>query len=172
MTKTKTPTPPVVDPNRRILTTYAYHPGDATPDLVLPTAIVGHYVIAPPRGPIRGDFSALEHSIAEVGVQSPVRIHTDGVFAVLTDGNSRHRLATKLDIVDMPVQVIPDNLRRMPLPYGRPVLEPELKEWVQGHLWAHDEHEVFRRQVGTPGMLKNAFLKCSCSCGARWKEEA
>lgn len=175
MSKTKTVTDKTLTepsaPARRITTTYAYRPADATPDLILPTAVVGHYVL-PPHGPVRGDFSHIEHSLADVGVQSPVRIHTDGVFAVLTDGHTRYRLCSKLNIPSMPVQVVPDSMVRMPLTFGRPVLEPELKEWVDGHLWAHDGHEVIRHKIGERDQFQNSFIKCACSCGARWKENA
>jgi hypothetical protein len=160
---------------RRITATYAYHPADDVPDLVLPTEVIGHYVTTSSQIPLRGHFGALEHSLATNGVLQPLRIHTDGVSGVLTDGHHRYRIGAKLNITEMPLQVIPDNMRRMSARYGRPALEPHLAEWVIANLWSHDGHDPVRHKVGdrsTGGTFSNSYLRVVCSCGSTWKEEA
>lgn len=161
--------------SRRISTTFAYHPADDTADLIMPTSAVGNYVLQGARGPAaRGsNIINLRSSILADGVLSPVRINTDGVSGVLTDGHNRYRLAKELGIEEMPVQVVPDNLRRMSAKYGRPALEPILREWIVDNLWAHEGHDVSQHKIGarTGGISSNTYLKCVCSCGAAWKAE-
>lgn len=161
---------------RRITATYAYHPANQEPDLTLPTEVVAHYLCGVPPGPLRGNFGPLEFSLKTDGVLEPLKISTDGVWAVLTDGRQRLRLAQKLGITELPVQVVPDNMIRMPMEYGRAVLESELSDWVTDHLWAHADHEVIRHQVGarlsSGGIPASVYLRCTCSCGSFWKEEA
>lgn len=160
---------------RRITATYAYHPADIVADLTLPIDAVAHYATHRP-GPLRGNFAPLEFSIRNDGVQQPLRIATDGVWAVLIDGHHRLRIAQELGVKKLPVQVVPDNMRRMSYKYGRAALEPILAEWIPENLWAHTTHEVIRRIVGSRsaagGIPASTYLRCDCSCGANWKEEA
>jgi hypothetical protein len=159
---------------RRITATYAYHPAEMKADLTIPTDAVAHYATHRP-GPLRGDFQPLEFSIRNDGVRQPLRIATDGVWGVLTDGHHRLRIARQLGVKKLPVQVVPDNMRRMSYKYGRAALEPFLAEWIPEHLWVHTTHEVIRRRVGSPspagGIVSSTYLRCDCSCGANWKEE-
>lgn len=159
-----------------ITSTYAYHPATEEPDLVVPTEVVAHYWTQRP-GPLRGDFAPLEFALKTEGVQKPLRIATDGQWAVLIDGHSRLRIARKLGIIELPIQVVPDNLRRMPMKYGRAALEPVVAEWVSANIRVHVDHEVLRRRVGakmSSGGIPDTslYLRCECSCGSKWKEEA
>ena len=160
---------------RRITATYAYHPGEVVADLTVPTDVVAHYATHRP-GPLRGNFQALEFSITNDGIQVPLRIATDGVWGVLIDGHHRLRIAQQSGVKKLPIQVVPDNMRRMSYKYGRAALEAHLTEWVPEHLWAHDTHEVTRRIVGNRssagGIPASMYVRCDCCCGANWKEEA
>jgi hypothetical protein len=98
-----------------------------------------------------------------------VLIYTDGIFAKLGDGHHRLKIASEHGIATIPVQVIPDSMRRAT---QRVVLEPELEAWVIDNLWIHETHDVVRRIIGSRqgGVLSNAYSRCDCSCGANWKE--
>jgi hypothetical protein len=154
---------------RRITTTYAYHPASDEPDLELPTSVVGYYLVSPGMVGRRPIAAALQSSISAQGVLSPVKIYTDGVFAKLGDGHHRLKIASSQGIPTMPVQVIPDAMKRS---LNRVALEPELAAWIEGNLWIHETHEVSRRLVGQrkTGLMGNAYTMCECSCGAQWKE--
>lgn len=154
---------------RRITTTYAYHPANDEADLELPTSVVSYYQVSPGMIARRPIAATLQSSIKESGVLSPVKIYTDGVFAKLGDGHHRLKIASSQGVPTMPVQVIPDSMRRAP---NRVALEPELAAWIAGNLWIHETHEVSRRLVGQrkTGLMGNAFTACTCSCGATWKE--
>lgn len=159
---------------RQIMTTYAYHPANNEADLFLPTDIVGRYVTGP-RVPLRGNFDALRQSMSLDGVLEPLRIRTNGIFGILADGHSRHRLAIQMGIEELPIQVIPDSLRRVSAQYGHPVLDETLAAWVAENLWRHLDHEVTRHRIGKQtgmAITPNIYLKCVCSCGATWKEGA
>jgi hypothetical protein len=154
---------------RQITVTYAYHPAGLTPDLELPTAVVARYQVTPSLVMRKPVSPTLSNSVTTSGFLTPVRIYTDGVFGVLGDGHHRLKIATIQGIPTMPVQVIPDILRRA---QHRIALEPELANWVEGNLWIHETHQVTRRGVGQrkPGHFGNAYTRCDCSCGANWKE--
>jgi ParB-like nuclease domain len=156
-----------------IVRVYGYHPPDeVTPDLWLPTEVAAHYHVAnmDHRRPID---PPLEADIREKGILFPLTIYTNGQHALIGDGNHRVRIAIKLGLEKVPVQVLPDNLRRKASRCGHPVLEPVLNAWVQEHLWPHHDHEVFRRVIGgkaAGGIEPNRFANCRCSCNARWRE--
>lgn len=157
---------------RTIKTTYAYHPGDRKADLKLPTEVVAKYRSVPdPRARLD---PGLEADIEANGVLEPLTIKTNGQLAVLVDGHSRVRAAQRLGIKKLPVQVLPDNFRRMRHNGGFPPLDSALASWVESNLWAHEGHDVVRHVIGGgPGSIKaNKYAKCVCSCGAHWKEEA
>lgn len=155
---------------RRITTTHAYHPASQELDLELPVGVVQHYQVALPlipQGPVSPDLDA---SIRASGVLTPVHIYTDGVFAVLKDGHHRLQSAILQGLATIPVQVIPDSMKRET---NQVALEPELAAWVETNLWAHEDHDVDRRVIGQRqgGTLGNSYMICVCSCGAGWKEE-
>lgn len=158
---------------RTIITTYAYHPASEKADLKLTTEAVARYV-AMPEQPTRRIDPAVEADIVANGVQSPLLLKTNGAMGLLVDGHGRIAIARKLGIKKLPVQVVPDNFRRMRHHGGFPSLDQVTADWVRDNLWAHAGHEVVRHVVGGgPGSVKaNKFAKCTCSCGAHWKEEA
>src|ERR1700752_3636109 len=123
--------PPVVQsaPRRVVHKIYAYHPADTTPDLWLPTNIASHYHVAnmDHRRPID---PSLENDIAENGILLPISIYTNGLHALIGDGSHRVRIAMKLGLEKVPVQVLPDNMRRKASRCGHPVLESVLDAWV------------------------------------------
>ena len=164
--------PPVAVAPRQITETYAYHPADdSTPDLYLATDVVARYDVLPARW--LGDTSALEFSISSEGIQKPVRIYTNGIMGILGDGVKRLRIARKQGIESIPVQVLPDHMRRMISERGAAQVDPDLAIWVDAHLWQHADHDVSRKVVGggpSMGVAPNRYVRCVCSCGARWKE--
>jgi hypothetical protein len=158
---------------RIINSTYAYHPADdTTPDLTMPISAVAHYKVE--RAPhTRAIDPSLEFDISANGVLFPLRIHTNGLFGLLSDGNHRLRIAEKLGIKELPVQVLPDNLARKQSKVGFPTLEPVLKEYVEDWLWVHADHQLTRTiaVVGTSGgIMPNQYVKVKCECGAYWRE--
>src|SRR5882762_1724038 len=154
---------------RRITITYAYHPADDAADLELPTSVVNYYQVSQGMVGRRPVDPALVASIKADGVQDPVLIYTDGIFAKLGDGHHRVKIAVEHGVATIPVQVIPDSMKRAT---QRVVLEPELEAWVTENLWIHETHEVTRRIIGNlqGGTLSNSYTKCECSCNASWKE--
>lgn len=164
--------PPVTVAPRTITETYAYHPADdITPDLYLPTEVVARYDVNPTaHGP---HYFNLEQDIAANGIQKPVRIYTNGIMGILGDGTQRVRMAQKLGIESIPVQVLPDHLRRMLTQRGSAQVDPDLAIWIDAHLWQHADHDVSRKVVGggpSMGVTPNKYIRCTCSCGASWKE--
>ena len=157
---------------RKISTTYAYYPADDKADLKMSTEAVARYVAIPDQ-PNRPIDPAVEADVAARGVLSPLLLKTNGALAVLADGHGRVAIARKLGIKKLPVQVVPDNFRRMRHNGGYAPLDPALAEWVGANLWSHEGHDVVRHVVGGgPGSIKsNKYAKCRCSCGAHWKEE-
>ncbi len=154
-------------------TIFAYHPADDMPDLVLPTELVKKYQSAEIAHRPFIDPS-LEWDISTNGVLHPLKLYTNGQFALIGDGNHRVRIALKLGIEELPVQIIPDNFRRMRSRVGFPLLEAEAKTWVDKNLWPHTEHDVTKHAIGGgsgAGILANAFVKCVCDCGSYWKSE-
>lgn len=158
---------------RTISTTYAYHPATEKADLKLGTEAVARYVAMPDQ-PNRRIDPATEADIVANGILSPLLIKTNGAMGVLVDGHGRIAIARKLGIKKLPVQIVPDNFRRMRHHGGYPPLDQALADWVSGNLWSHEGHVVVRHIVGGgPGSVKaNKYAKCECSCGAYWKEEA
>jgi hypothetical protein len=162
---------------RTITATYAYHPSsDFKADLKVDTDIISKYEVGPlPHS--RAIDPNLEQDIKINGIKRPLKIYTNGLVATLGDGNQRIRIARKLGIKKVPVQIVPDNFRRSATRSlgGHPRLAPVLVEWVEKNLWAHEEHRVTRHVIGggVGGSIKaNRFARCKCSCGAYWKEEA
>jgi hypothetical protein len=164
--------PPVDVPPRQITETYAYHPADDTsPDLYLPTEVVARYDVSPTRH--RPHYFDLERDITDNGILKPVRIYTNGVMGILGDGTQRVRIAQRVGIESIPIQVLPDHLRRMLTQRGAAQLDPDLAIWVEANLWQHAEHEVSRKVVGggpSMGVTPNRYIRCTCSCNATWKE--
>lgn len=160
---------------KKIVSTYAYHPGDEQkPDIKVATSVIARYQIAPPAH-IRGVDQGLLQDISANGIQSPVKLYTNGLQAILADGNHRLRIAQKLGIKKIPVKIIPDNFRRMRHNFGYPSLDPVFADWCKDNLWAHEGHEITRHFIGggqSGGITGNRFYKCKCACGAYWKEEA
>lgn len=156
---------------RTIKTTYAYHPANDKADLKLATDVVARYAAMPT--PNRAN-PTVEADIAANGVLSPLLIRTNGTQGLLVDGHGRVAIAQKLGIKKLPVQVVPDNFRRTRHHGGFPSLDQVIADWVTDNLWAHEGHEVVRHLVGGgPGSIKaNKYAKCTCSCGAHWKEES
>jgi ParB-like nuclease domain len=163
----------------RIVSTYAYHPANNNPDLVIPTEAVEHYNYERP-GPLRGNFSPLRHSLATEGVLSPLVIATDGQWGTLRDGNHRLRLAKELGIVELPVQIVPDNMRRISMKFGRAVLENHVLSWIPENLWVHTTHEIIRRRVSVgrlgkweqPRLARAGRGQQKSGSGRRWTEPA
>lgn len=159
---------------KKIVSTYAYHPSDENkPDLKVATNIISRYTIAPPAHVKSVDPGLLE-DIKANGIVQPVKLYTNGLQAILVDGNHRIRIAQQLGIKRIPVKIIPDNFRRMRHNFGYPALDPTFAEWVTNNLWAHESHAVTRHHIGggnSGGIKGNRFFKCQCSCGASWKEE-
>jgi hypothetical protein len=157
-----------------ISATYAYHPADETPDLYVLTEVLKRYHVAhiahrPAIDP------PLEWDIKQRGVLKPLRLYTNGTFGILGDGNHRLRIALKLGIDKLPVQILPDNFKRMASQKGYPMLEPVVEAWVKENLWSHSDHTVTRHIIGgesSGGIKASKFIKCVCSCDATWKEEA
>ena len=134
---------------RTITSTYAYYPANSKKDLMVDTDIIAKYEVNPARHPLPIDAN-LEWDIKQHGIKIPLQIYTNGSVGTLGDGNHRLRIARKLGIKKVPVQFIPD-------------------------LWAHESHAVTRHIIGGNSMSSvkaNRWIKCECSCGARWKEEA
>lgn len=158
---------------RKISTTYAYHPANEKADLKLATEAVARYVATEQPDRRRIDLM-VENDIAQNGVQSPLLLKTNGTLAVLADGHVRIAIARKLGIKKLPVQIVPDNFRRMRHHGGYAPLDTALSDWVRDNLWSHEGHDVVRHVVGGgPGSITaNKYAKCECSCGAHWKEEA
>src|ERR1700752_4670354 len=113
---------------RVITTTFAYHPANDEPDLYLPTEVVHRYHVAETAHRLAIDPS-LEWDIKANGVLHPLKLYTNGGFAILGAGNHRCRIAVKLGIEKLPLQILPDNFRRMRSQRGYPPLEPEVKAW-------------------------------------------
>lgn len=159
---------------RTITTTYAYHPADDKPDLYLPTDVAARYHVVETAHRLRID-PTLEWDIKQKGVLKPLKLYTNGVSGILGDGNHRLRIAVKLGLDELPVQVLPDSLRRMSSQRGYPTLDAVTKEWAADWLWSHAEHTVTRHIIGaksTGGIDPHLFKRCTCSCGASWREEA
>jgi hypothetical protein len=116
----------------------------------------------------------LEADIEVNGILHPLTIYTDGAHGILADGYQRLSLAEKLGIKSLPVQIHPNNFRRMRTEAGFPPLEAKVKAWCEKHLLKHANHEITRHLVGSDGSAgipANKWVKCECSCGAYWKEE-
>lgn len=158
---------------RKINTTYAYHPASDKADLKLATEAVARYIAMPEQRNRRVN-PTVEADIAANGVLTPLLIKTNGTLGVLVDGHGRIAIARRLGIKKLPIQVIPDNFRRLRLQGGYSALDTALADWVGSNLWSHEGHEVVRHIVGGgPGSITaNKYAKCECSCGAYWKEEA
>jgi hypothetical protein len=158
----------------KIASTYAYHPSDENkPDIKVATTILARYQIAPPAHARHIDPGLLE-DVSVNGIVTPVKLYTNGLQAILVDGNHRVRVAQKLGLRKIPVKIIPDNFRRMRHNFGYPALDPVFADWCRDNLWAHENHEITRHFIGggqSGGIPGNRFNKCVCSCGARWKEE-
>lgn len=159
---------------RTITSTYAYHPGDDKADLKVATDIIAKYEVAPiPHA--RAIDAQLEWDISQNGIVSPLKLYTNGAVATLGDGNHRIRIAQKQKIKKVPVQFIPDNFRRLQTSIsGHPALDPSLTEWVRENLWLHESHVITRWFIGggVGSIAPSKFMRCHCSCGATWKEEA
>lgn len=159
-------------PPRIITVTYAYHPADNTPDLELPTDVLLRYYPAQIDHRLH-TVPALELDIKENGIVKPLQLRTNGVLGLMTDGHQRLQIAVKLGIKKLPIQILPDSLRRVQSRGGYPPLSGELLEWVKQNLWVHEGHVVSRHYVGTDsgaGIPGNRYAKCECSCKAYWKE--
>ena len=163
-----------VETGRVITSTYAYHPADDIPDLYLPTEVVKRYHVAEMAHRLKID-PTLEWDIKQNGVLKPLKLYTNGINGVLGDGNHRLRVAVKLGIEELPVQILPDSLRRMSSQRGYPPLDSITKDWATDWLWSHTEHTVTRHIIGgksAGGISPHLFKRCECSCGAKWREEA
>ena len=116
----------------------------------------------------------LEGDIRFNGMLKPIQIATNGSHAMTIDGNHRTRIAVKLGLKEIPVQVLPDNLRRKASRQGFPVVEPLLAAWIAENLWTrHDDHDVTRHISGGTskgGIVSNQYVKCVSSDGSRWRE--
>jgi len=157
---------------RIITATFAYHPPDDKPDLKMDIDKVAlYYLPTPDRSRLNNDN--LEWDIKKNGIRTPVKIYTNGLQGYLRDGSHRLMVARKLKLKKLPVQVIPDNFKHIHTQRGFPQLDPELKEWVQANLFKHDDHQVERHIFGGgpgAGVSPAKFVRCRCSCKARWKE--
>lgn len=159
---------------RTITTTYAYYPATDEPDLVLPTDVVKRYHVTEMAHRLSIDPS-LEWDIKQNGVLHPLKLYTNGANAVLGDGNHRVRIAVKLGIEELPLQILPDSLRRMSSQQGYPPLDEQIKEWAEDNLWLHGDHDIVRHIIGgksAGGINPHLFKRCVCSCGARWREDS
>lgn len=160
---------------KQITSTYAYHPSDENKaDIKVATNILSRYTIAPPAHAQSIDPALLD-DISNNGIIRPVKLYTNGLQAILVDGNHRVRVAQKLGLKKIPVKIIPDNFRRMRHNMGYPALDPVFSDWCSTNLWAHEKHVITRHFIGggmSGGIKGNRFYKCACDCGATWKEEA
>lgn len=162
-----------------ISSTFAYHPADdLKPDLTVPTSVVKRYAFSNPAmtAARRRHYSpGLEADIRQNGILRPLVIYTNGTSGLLADGYLRLGIAEKLGITKLPVQVYPNNFRRLHTENGYPPLEPKIAAWAEKNLMRHTKHEVTRHFIGggyASGIQSNRFYRCRCSCGAYWKEEA
>jgi hypothetical protein len=165
---------PETKPSRTVTTIYGYHPADeVTPDLFLPTQVARQYHVADTQHRLAISPS-LEWHIGQNGVLTPLQIATNGMYGLIIDGSHRMRIAVKLGLKEVPVQVIPDNLARKASVRGFSVVESRLAGWIDKNLWTrHDDHEVIRHSAGgasAGGIVSNKYVRCVCSCGARWRE--
>lgn len=158
---------------RIVNSTYAYHSGSEKADLKVATEILARYVSTPlPHA--AGINPSLEWDIKQNGILYPVKLYTNGLVGHLGDGNHRIRLAQKLGIGKVPLQIVPESFRRFSTAAnGLPLLHSVLQTWVDSNLWVHDKHNVTRHVIGggTSSIKPNRFVKCVCSCGSRWKED-
>jgi hypothetical protein len=158
--------------SRVIHSTYAYQPANSKADLKVNTDTVALYS---PPGELHIDPS-LEWDIKQNGIKFPLQIRTNGLVGTLSDGSHRLKIALKLGIKKVPVQIVPDNFRKWThsRSYGTPNLDPVLAEWVKENLWKHGEHTVTRQIIGGSSFSSikaTRWVRCECSCGASWKEE-
>lgn len=163
--------------NTRMITkVYGYHPASETiPDLMVPTEVLTRYQSMPTERRSRAD-PILRRDIMANGIKFPITLRTNGLQGLITDGNHRVAIARSLEITELPVQIWPDSLKRIHSSAGYPMVNGEVKDWVEANLFVHDEHEITRTQLsggpGAGGIPPHGYIRCECSCGARWKEDA
>lgn len=161
---------------RVIQGTYAYYPASNKFDLKVDVSVMEKYAVEPAPRTLAID-PILEQDIQQNGIKFPLKVYTNGIMGTIGDGNQRLRIAKKLGIKKVPVQLIPDNFRRLATRNvsGHTALDPVLSEWVEKNLWAHENHEVSRHVIGGgnsgSAIRPNKYVKCVCSCKATWKEE-
>jgi len=165
-----------VDPDRKITKVYGYHPrSELVEDLVVPTEVLARYQSMPVERRSRHD-PILQRDIVANGIKFPITLRTNGLQGLITDGNHRVQIAQRLGITELPVQVWPDSLKRIHSAAGYPMINGVIRDWVSAHLFAHDEHDIIRTGhsggPGSGGIPPHGYIKCECSCGARWKEDA
>lgn len=161
-----------------ITSTYAYRPADAKkPDLLVPTSVVKRYAFSNPAMAAarkRHADHGLEWDIQQNGILFPLIIYTNGTSGLLGDGYLRLGIAEKMGIKKLPVQIHPNNFKRIHTENGFPSLEPKVAAWVNKHLLSHADHEVTRHLIGgggSAGISPTKWIRCECSCAASWKEE-
>jgi hypothetical protein len=170
------PTKTCTSPDRKITKVYGYHPAsELTADLTVPTEVLARYLsMAVERRP-RHD-PQLQRDIRVNGIKFPITLRTNGSQGLITDGNHRVQIARALNIKELPVQIWPDSLKRIHSAAGYPMITGPIKEWVEANLFAHDSHDIHRTSLsggaGAGGIPPHGYVKCECSCGARWKEDA
>lgn len=166
----------IVTDRRRIEKVYGYHPpSELAPDLMIETKDLARYMSLITERRSRADATLLR-SVRDVGIKFPITLRTNNVQALITDGNHRIKVAQQLGIEELPVQIWPDSLKRIYSTSGFPMLSGQIKDWADEHLFAHDEHEIYRSShsggPGAGGIAPHGYTKSECSCGARWKEDA
>lgn len=107
-------------------------PEDLRPHLMLPTEIAHHY--REYDRPDDENTQMLRRVIGDQGIRQPLKISTDGTYAILHEGNHRVNVARQLGMSHVPVQVHLEKPGEVMTNSegSRPVLlEPVLGDWVQ-----------------------------------------
>lgn len=162
-------------PTRMITKVYGYHPADDTPDLTVSTKDLARFMSLITERRTRAD-AQLERDIRVNGIKDPITLRTNGHQGLVTDGNHRIQIAQRLGIEQLAIQIWPDSLKRIQSTAGYPMVTGDIREWVRDNLYAHDNHDIIRTShsggPGAGGIAPHGYIKCECSCGSRWKEDA